>query len=271
MAHQFHWQLSVALAMMMCGACSGDDAASASASWSSSANYPLADSEAAALVQLNGWEPRPRNEIFNNTIPTGTQLRNVQNLSYMTADGNYMLHLADGRYTGTTDEILQWGAYKWGFDPNLARANAAVESSWNQDEIGDIGNGVSLGILQIKSLYLLGTCPQSPDFPASVDASSAASIRSYLASQPDCISYNSTAFGVDYKYAYQRACMNKDITYLNQYPPITGHATYDGATGEDLFWGCVGVWYSGYWWDSSAAKYVQTVQSALRTKPWLSY
>ena len=38
----------------------------------------------------------------------------------------------DGNFTGTTDEILQWGACKWGFDEDLVRAIAATETWWKQ-------------------------------------------------------------------------------------------------------------------------------------------
>jgi len=71
----------------------------------------------------------------------------------MDARGHAALRAVTGDFTGTTDEIFQWGAYKWGFDPDLVRANAVNETYWRQNFIGDIGNGVSLGILQIKSRY----------------------------------------------------------------------------------------------------------------------
>ena len=73
----------------------------------------------------------------------------------------------DGNFTGTTDEILQWGACKWGFDEDLVRAFAANESWWRQSAAGDLvsntsvcpsgatySNGdcaLSYGIMQIKS------------------------------------------------------------------------------------------------------------------------
>ena len=38
----------------------------------------------------------------------------------------------DGQFTGTTDEILQWAACKWGLPDNLIRADAFVESTWFQ-------------------------------------------------------------------------------------------------------------------------------------------
>ena len=36
-----------------------------------------------------------------------------------------------GNFTGTTDEIIQWAACKWGFDENTLRAQVAKESYWS--------------------------------------------------------------------------------------------------------------------------------------------
>ncbi len=41
-----------------------------------------------------------------------------------------------GQFSGTTDEILQWGACKWGFDEELVRGEAFQLSDWRQDNIG---------------------------------------------------------------------------------------------------------------------------------------
>src|SRR5690242_1242470 len=45
----------------------------------------------------------------------------------------------DGNFTGTTDEILQWAACKWGIDEDIVRAQAAKESWWEQTVKGDFG------------------------------------------------------------------------------------------------------------------------------------
>ena len=37
-----------------------------------------------------------------------------------------------GNFTGTTDEIIQWAACKWGFDEDTLRAQVAKESYWMQ-------------------------------------------------------------------------------------------------------------------------------------------
>jgi hypothetical protein len=43
-----------------------------------------------------------------------------------------LLARVDGQFTGTTDEILQWAACKWGLPDDLIRADAVVESTWFQ-------------------------------------------------------------------------------------------------------------------------------------------
>ena len=43
-----------------------------------------------------------------------------------------------GNFTGTTDEILQWAACKWGIDEDLVRAQIARESWWKHDSRGDL-------------------------------------------------------------------------------------------------------------------------------------
>ena len=42
-----------------------------------------------------------------------------------------------GNFTGTTDEILQWTACKWGIDEDIVRAQAAKESWWQMTAKGD--------------------------------------------------------------------------------------------------------------------------------------
>jgi hypothetical protein len=231
--------------------------------------YPRSDLEAASRVLRKNWEPRPDNTVFNYTVPTPDQLRQIQVPTYMDVRGHAVLDAVTGYFTGTTDEILQWGAYKWGFDPDLVRASALDESSWHQNTISDIGNGVSLGIMQIKSRYHPGTCPQSPRFPPLVDPTSVQSIQRYLSTEPSCLSYNSTAFAVDYRLAYFRACMNKSITYFFNHEPASGHSRYADAGGDELIWGCLGSWYSGYFWDVDSVDYIQRIRRFYANKPWL--
>jgi hypothetical protein len=164
----------------------------------------------------------------------------------------------NGNYVGSTDMILRWAACKWGIDENIVRAQAWNESGWRQDDVGDwrtelsqcergiwdgwTGTGCyqSHGILQIKLL--------------SFDA------------YPEAIT--STAFNADFRMAYQRACMNGDISYLADQTPTAGYPTYPNGTSDQMLWGCIGDWYSGNWYDADALSYIAAVQQYAATKPW---
>jgi autotransporter family porin len=130
--------------------------------------------QCAGMVRRSDWEPRPRNTDANQT--RGTKLANVPAGDPMST--SRYESWVDGDFTGTTDEILQWGACKWGLDEDIVRAIAMVESWWNQDAAGD--HNTTFGILQIKRTTHEGTYP---------------------------LSLNSTAFNVDYALAWWRTCV----------------------------------------------------------------
>lgn len=153
--------------------------------------------------------------------------------------------LVDGRFTGTTGEILQWGACKWGLDVNTLRAAAYQESDWNQsttgdqsDDAADCAAGVappcptSFGILQLKGLDLPGSYP---------------------------LSQTSTAFNVDYYGARMRSCYEGWVTYLGG----------DYAPGD--LWDCVGWHKSGRWKDSSSLNYIARVRNYISQQPWRKF
>lgn len=60
----------------------------------------------------------------------------------------------NGACTGTTEQILEWAAKKWGFDqlgyPDLTKAMAVVESWWRQTTMGPNGE---VGILQVRDVW----------------------------------------------------------------------------------------------------------------------
>ncbi len=199
------------------------------------------------------------NALANRTIPTAAELAQVGTDGALDAHGASLIAKVTGNFTGTTDEILQWASYKWGFDPDVTRATAVTESHWHQYALGDIGNGVSLGILQIKSSDFHGTCDPVADHGGDTS----------FVSDPLCLSHTSTAFAADYKLAYQRACMDGSISYLSERTPNSGYPSYTSATGSDRLWGCVGNWFSGGWYDDGAVSYIQEVQDNLNNKTWL--
>jgi len=97
------------------------------------------DSQCAARMHYSTWEPRPENYQQNHTMPAPGAMAAAfrlrprdQGNAYSRLWDTWLLPRVDGRFTGTTDEILQWAACKWGLPENLIRADAAVESTWFQ-------------------------------------------------------------------------------------------------------------------------------------------
>ncbi len=154
-----------------------------------------------------------------------------------------------GNYTGTTDEILQWVACKWGIDEDIVRAQAAKESWWRMTNLGDwttdssrCAPGHGLG-----ADGTAGQCPESfgilqDRYPYEQDAWPGIG--------------NSTAFNADVAYGYWRACYEGYTTWLG-----------NGYTKGDL-WGCVGRWYAGAWHTSPAETYISAVKDYLNQRIW---
>jgi hypothetical protein len=218
------------------------------------------DETCASEAADDTYEPRPVNAVPNGAMLSESGLatyRSEASAGEGGAPGSYLTRV-DGHFTGSTDAILKWASCKWGFDENVTRATAVNETHWRQLEIGDVGNGTSLGILQVKSSDFPSTCEAvaSSQNPADVNNS-------------DCFSYLSTAFDADYKLAQQRACFDGQIAYLADDAPPEGYPTYPNGTPEQMMWGCVGAWYSGHWYDAGALNYISQVQNYLTTQAWL--
>jgi autotransporter family porin len=204
------------------------------------------DAECASRVAKSP-EVRPANDGYNQT--RGRQ-KNI---------GEKWLDRVTGDYTGTTDEILQWGACKWGIDADIVRAQAAKESYWNMSNLGDFGtdpaacppdHGLgadgkagqcpqSVGILQVRYPYH-GPPAGRPTWPEAEQ---------------------STAYNVDYAYANWRSCYEGDVEWLNT---TDRGATY--AAGDA--WGCVGVWFSGRWHTKPADDYIAAVHTYYDQHIW---
>lgn len=190
--------------------------------------------ECAGRVRRSEWEPRPSNTQANQT----RGVLDAQAAESGDAFKARYFSRVDGDFTGTTDEIIQWGACKWGFDEDIVRSVAVVESWWRQSTVGN--NGESFGLMQVRAPVHQGTYPYSAD---------------------------STAYNVDYALAFRRACYEGEFTWLNQ-PKNVGYKKGDE-------WGCVGVWYSGYWYDgdadvpySGARAYIKEVKKHLSERTW---
>jgi hypothetical protein len=170
---------------------------------------------------------RPAAEVRLVNRPYNATRGTVANTAFARVDGNF---------TGTTDEILQWAACKWGIDEDVVRAQIAKESWWTMTSVGD--NGESFGLGQVRVPYH-GT--------AFVDDNAK----------------RSSAYNVDYTYAVWRSCYEGELTWLNT---VDRGATY--AAGD--LNGCLGVWFSGRWYTQPAKEYIAAVEDYRTRRVWES-
>ena len=213
------------------------------------ANYiPRSDAYCTSAVTPNSWEPRLDNDQANHTVSLPPYNWSVEN--YWTAWRDKRAKVT-GNFTGTTTEIIQWAACKWGIDEDTIRADAVVESYWHMSTIGDVcgpvGEG-SYGLLQIKNEDCSGTTIHG-GYPHTMQ---------------------STALNVDWYGAHIRACYDGDFY-------DGGNWLYNGQTVDQIaaqhgwsfvFWTCVGAHYSGNW--SPGQPYELKVRQILANRTWKS-
>lgn len=189
----------------------------------------LSDAEAAAAVK-SAPETRAVNSADNGRVPTAAQL------AYFRDHDDSMparyLERVDGDFRGSTDEIIQWAAYKWGFDPELLRAVAAVESWWHMSTLGDEGN--AFGLYQVDRRY---HCCQR-------------------------LAESFTAWNADYYGAMLRSYYDGTQTWLNT---VTGNGR---PYRPHELWGSVGYWASGRWDTPVGHSYVAEVRADLAERVW---
>lgn len=215
------------------------------------------EAQCSTRVRRSSWEPRSENYTPNHRVPSPQQIAALTPWGPalgLSAASDTIRKQITGNFVGTTDEILQWVACKWGIDENIVRAEAVVETEWVQNQRGDLTNDRSVcppdtwdgtscyqsyGILQIKYTYSHSTWPMSRD---------------------------DTAFNADYTYAYIRNCFEGGETYLYERTPKPGYQRYH--PGD--IWGCIGMWFSGSWYDQDALGYIAKVKYALTNEEWLN-
>lgn len=208
---------------------SADRVAQAKAATRPARTRPVAlrDRAAARLVNNSRWEPRPSNRRANHRVPTRREMRHFRR--YSALPRRYRRRIT-GNYRGTTDEILQWASYKWGFSPDVLRAVATIESWWRQRTIGD--HGQSFGLFQIKK-------------------------------GPHCchpLTRRSTAFNADYWAGWVRWIYNGHARWLNGERRGSRYV-------RGKLWESIGVWYSGRW-DLSNGNYQRRVKQTIREHVW---
>jgi hypothetical protein len=209
---------------------------------------PRSDVYCASAVRPNSWEPRPDNDQANHTVAPAAFNWSLENYWTLWRDKRAKV---TGNFTGTTTEIIQWAACKWGIDEDTIRADAVVESYWHMSTLGDVcgpSGEASYGLMQIKNK----------------DCSGATVHGGY----PDTM--QSTALNVDWYGAHIRSCYDGDFydggnwLYLGQ--------TVDQIAAQHdwnyVFWGCIGSHYSGNW--QPGQPYEARVQQVLKNRTWES-
>jgi Transglycosylase SLT domain len=222
---------------------------------SGTTGLPNSDSVCAAKVAPSAWEPRPDNTAANNLVPahpaTISWARNQGNLHWKGWIANR--DKVTGNYKGTTSQIFQWAACKWGVDEDVLRAVGAQESGWHQDAVGDVADGAphSFGIMQVRNTSDVGG-PAWGGYPQTL---------------------KDTSLNIDFYAAYIRSCLDGDFydggPWLYDGQTVEKEIAADGA--NYVLWGCVGSWFSGHWYDALAQTYVAHVRHRLEEKAWLSY
>ncbi len=190
---------------------------------------PMSSAKAAKQVKRNGYEPRPGNVPSNRRIPKIKMLKAWHARSEMP-----YAKFVNGNFKGTTDEIIQWSAYKWGLDEDLLRSVAVVESWWRMGAVGDAGD--SFGLYQVR--------------------------RPFHCWDECWIARRFTPFNADYYGGIIRAYFDGKMPWLN-----TVERGKDYAPGD--IWGSVGAWFSGRWYTQPSIDYMTVVQQRLAERTWL--
>jgi len=222
---------------------------------------PLSDAQAGALV-VGMTENRSDNTTANNYKPARSELitflKNERNkYGQLPAQSNPYAIYVTGGFAGTTDEIIQWGAAKWGIPADWLRAQYYQESRWNQSQLGDLttvsdvskypaysrysGTQVyqSLGITQVKWNH--------PD-----DNSTG------IGTEP--LRWKSTAFNVDYQLSMVRFYFDN---------PKGLRSAWGDAYSPCNNWLSIGGWFEPYPWNNSGQQdYVEKVRNWLSNKVW---
>ena len=231
-------------------------------SFSSISFAPMSDQLAAANV-IPAPEIRPANAQANATMPTSTQLQSF----YGTTDYwgrkvvafNPYYRYVTGHYTGTTDEIIQWAAWKWGIPEDWLRAQYVQESFWKQAALGDLATVTASqysqypsqarvpGKLEVYQSMGISQVKWTPDGKAGAGT--------------EPMRWESTAFNADYQAATIRFYFDDPGGLRTNW----GDPTYKSGNA----WNSVGGWFESYpWLSPGQLHYIPLVQARLAARTW---
>jgi hypothetical protein len=231
--------VAFAFALLIQLAPTAADPASAAVSWQ--AGRIRSDAWCAAHVQ-HRQEIRPMNRPFNRA---GAQPRARV----------WPFRRVTGNFTGTTGEIIQWAACKWGFNVNALRAQAVVESYWTQTNLGDWTTDAR----NCAPFHGIGQDGRPGQCPESVGM---LQVRApYVPLRIARGATRSTAYNLDAYLAIWRSCWRGEETWLNQFERGRNYTAGDE-------WGCIGRWFTGRWYTPVGIDYTNRVQAYYRQQIW---
>jgi hypothetical protein len=248
------------------------------------------DAICAARLQRSPWEPRPSNTSANHHLVNPDAFREslasrprASQYHYTAQWDNWLLPRVDGQFRGTTDEILQWAACKWGLPDNFLRAVADLESTWYQKALYGAGQCVPLygcgdffttepyparktycnelfrvGGYNYEADYGDGYCPKTFSVVGVMTWWNPSWGPHWADNQNGTFPFvrDSTAAAVDYIASQIRGCYEGwELQLARNY------------TKGDLL-GCAGAWNSGVWYSARARVYIQRLKQEMRTRPW---
>jgi hypothetical protein len=167
----------------------------------------------------------------------------------------------DGMRDPSTDDLIQWGAHKWGIPEDWLRAEYALESYWNQFQLGD-STRVSP---RWYALY-----PYQSRVPHTSNAYQSLGITQVrwtpdgsLHPGTEPLRWESTAFNIDEQAATLRFYFDN--------PSGARTAWGDPTYAPCQTWESIGAWYSPYpWGNAGQASYVRAVRRSLHDLVWAS-
>jgi autotransporter family porin len=214
----------------------------------------LPDDDTCAEKVAAAEETHPVNASYNATVGSRRLPDDFFDTGSHDSRANDIAARVTGKYTGTTPQILQWTACKWGISERIVRAQAQVESSWRQTMMGDWSSdpshcapGHGLGVDGRP-----GYCPESWGILQ-------VRYRFFRGAFPDAI--RSTAFNADTAYAVWRSCYEGYEWWLSDF----ADSGYEYKPGDA--WGCIGRWFSGQWYDELARRYIGCVKRLAYGRP----
>lgn len=234
-------------------------------------------------------ETIPGNTPFNHTRVTATALAAFK------ADGYTFENLTSyaqyarikGNYAGSTDMIMRWVACKYGINENVVRAQAWQESFWEQWAHGDKRTtkrqcvqghfaalwNTTISLVDARTISCPYCCYQSW---------SAWQTKVYYEWKTWPMIKDSTSFAGEYRYADARSCINGDwAPYFASRHAQPGHHSYaydiaayarnpTQSNLNTILWGCIGMHYSGGWYDAGALKYIADIKGDIAHRRWVT-